>query len=223
MFFTRPIKHYNLGERLKNEREKLGINLEQLSRLTKIPKRHIENLEDNKFLSLPPEVYVQGFLKSCADFFRIDKDEILEQYRREKKVALRKHFSIDQARFFSRYRFIITPAVIQWIVFISAVALIGGYFLYQVGVLLRPPDLTIDFPASDVAVDEPIVTVKGRVSRSHDLYFNGSLLLTDKEGIFEEKVGLQPGLNTLEFRAVNRFGKERVILRQVILKNGDVK
>lgn len=221
MFSTRPIPHYNLGERLQKEREKLGLTPEEFSRKTKIPARHIENLEKNNFLSLPPDVYVRGFLGSCAEVLNIDKNEILEQYRRERRVILKRDVSVNRDKSLKRSNFNITPAVLKWAVFIFAVLAAGGYFWYQVGFLLRPPDIFIDYPAENIVVSEPVIAVGGNAQRYYELYFNGSPLFTDENGKFSENVSLLPGLNTLEFKGINRFGKEKVILRQVIYESGN--
>lgn len=218
MFFTRPISHYNLGERLQKEREKLGLTLEEFSRKTKIPKRHLENLEENNFLFLPPDVYVRGFLNSCAEVLNIDKKDFLEQYKRERRIILKRDVSVAKNKSLKKSSFNITPAVLKWAVLIFVVLLAGGYFWYQVGFLLKPPDIFIDYPAENIVVSDPVIAVGGSAQRYHELYFNGSPLLTDENGKFSENVSLLPGLNTLEFKGVNRFGKEKVVLRQVILE-----
>lgn len=59
----------SFGELFKELREKAGVTLEELSETSKIQITHLKNLEEERFDSLPPYVYVRGFIqRSCAVF-----------------------------------------------------------------------------------------------------------------------------------------------------------
>ncbi len=60
------------GQTLKEVRERLGVNLEEIYRETKIRIKTLEDLENEEFEALPPEVYVKGFVKSYAQFLNLD-------------------------------------------------------------------------------------------------------------------------------------------------------
>lgn len=71
-----------LGEQLKKERERKGITLEEVARVTKIRKTYLQALEDGDFGAQSP-VFMKGFLKSYADFLGLDSSDILNRYKQD--------------------------------------------------------------------------------------------------------------------------------------------
>ena len=69
-----------IGERLRNAREKRGMTLDQIQDSTKIRRRYLEALETGEFRVIPGEVYVRGFLQNYASAVDLDPREILELY-----------------------------------------------------------------------------------------------------------------------------------------------
>lgn len=65
----------NLGERLKSEREKLNLSIDDVSQKTKIRHQVIEALENNNF-NILPEVYLNSFIKTYSAFLKIPEEEI---------------------------------------------------------------------------------------------------------------------------------------------------
>ncbi|MBV8051343.1 MAG: helix-turn-helix domain-containing protein, partial [Acidobacteriaceae bacterium] len=54
------------GPRLKAQREKRGITLEQISKSTKIGTRFLEALEEDHFERLPGGIFNKGFVRAYA-------------------------------------------------------------------------------------------------------------------------------------------------------------
>lgn len=71
------------GERLRIAREAKGLSLEDVAAQTRIPRRHLENIEKADWDSLPAPTYTIGFAKSYASAVDLDRTEIGDQLRDE--------------------------------------------------------------------------------------------------------------------------------------------
>ena len=71
------------GERLRVAREGLGLSIDDVATTTRIPTRHLSNLENGDFARLPAPTYSIGFAKSYASAVGLDRNEIGEQVRAE--------------------------------------------------------------------------------------------------------------------------------------------
>ncbi|HEU0284111.1 MAG TPA: RodZ domain-containing protein [Sphingomicrobium sp.] len=73
----------SVGERLKAAREKKKLSLEDIADQTRIPLRHLQNLEAGDWSNLPAPTYTIGFAKSYASAVDLDRTEIGEDLRAE--------------------------------------------------------------------------------------------------------------------------------------------
>ena len=62
-------------------REEKGISLDEISRETKISRRHLEAIEAGDFDKLPGPVYARAFLRHYAKAVGLDPEYVIEQYR----------------------------------------------------------------------------------------------------------------------------------------------
>lgn len=72
-----------VGERLRAAREEKGLSLEEVAARTRIPRRHLESLEQSDWERLPAPTYSIGFAKSYASAVDLDRSEVAEQLRSE--------------------------------------------------------------------------------------------------------------------------------------------
>ncbi len=70
----------SFGEKLKLEREKRAITLEQISLSTKIGTRMLQALEEDKFNQLPGGVFNRGFVRAYARHVGLDEDQTIADY-----------------------------------------------------------------------------------------------------------------------------------------------
>jgi cytoskeleton protein RodZ len=70
----------SFGEKLKQEREKRKITLEQISASTKIGTRMLQALEEDKFNHLPGGIFNKGFVRAYARFVGLDEDQTVADY-----------------------------------------------------------------------------------------------------------------------------------------------
>ena len=64
---------------LKEQREKVGITLQNVAAKTRIDIKFLEALEDGNFNFLP-EIYVKAFIKQYAKVIGLDEEETLQKY-----------------------------------------------------------------------------------------------------------------------------------------------
>ena len=68
-----------IGTILKKERESKKITLEQVEEATKIRRKYLEAIENEKFEVLPGEVYVKGFVATYLKYLGIkDRADVAE-------------------------------------------------------------------------------------------------------------------------------------------------
>ena len=70
----------SFGERLKVEREKRGMTLEEVSGVTKISVRNLRALEQEKFDQMPGGIFNRGFVRSYAKHLGLDEDQVVADY-----------------------------------------------------------------------------------------------------------------------------------------------
>src|SRR5258707_14396128 len=70
----------SFGQKLKLEREKRNITLEQISVSTKIGTRMLQALEENKFNQLPGGIFNKGFVRAYSRCIGLDEDQTVADY-----------------------------------------------------------------------------------------------------------------------------------------------
>jgi cytoskeletal protein RodZ len=73
----------SVGDRLRSAREAKKLSLEDIADQTRIPLRHLQNLEAGDWAALPAPTYTIGFAKSYASAVDLDRTEIGEDLRAE--------------------------------------------------------------------------------------------------------------------------------------------
>jgi cytoskeleton protein RodZ len=68
------------GARLKREREKRGVTLDDISLSTKIGKRFLSALEEEHFDQLPGGIFSRGFVRAYARHLGIDEEQAVADY-----------------------------------------------------------------------------------------------------------------------------------------------
>ncbi|MFN0094888.1 MAG: helix-turn-helix domain-containing protein [Dehalococcoidia bacterium] len=72
----------NIGGVLREARSKRGLSIDQVAQETRISSRFIHALEAEHFDALPAPVYVRGFLRSYANYLRVDPAPLLSELDR---------------------------------------------------------------------------------------------------------------------------------------------
>jgi len=207
------VKKIGLAEFLKEKRQEKNLTLERLSDLTKIQIYHLEGLEAGHFEKLPPAVYCVGIFKRLSKFLDADENEIMEAYRNEfESSTSNKTGSAPIAK--RESYFILTPSKLMIFAGGLLLLLLSGYLWYQFNFLIGPPNLAIK-PSEDAVTKEEIILVSGKTDNGINLTINGENTYVDSKGSFEKSIQLAAGVNVIEIKAVNNFGKVSTIIRQI--------
>ena len=78
--YTANAKGATFGARLKREREKRSISLDDVSAATKISLRMLRALEEEKFEQLPGGIFNKGFVRAYARHLGIDEEQAVADY-----------------------------------------------------------------------------------------------------------------------------------------------
>ena len=70
----------SFGEKLRLEREKRKISLDEISSSTKIGTRMLQALEEEKFSQLPGGIFNKGFVRAYARMVGLDEDQAVADY-----------------------------------------------------------------------------------------------------------------------------------------------
>ena len=73
-------KQLNIGQKLKDARIANGFTIDDLQQATKIQKRYLLAIEDEKFDELPGDFYVRAFIKQYANTVGLNGNELLQEY-----------------------------------------------------------------------------------------------------------------------------------------------
>lgn len=94
-----------------------------------------------------------------------------------------------------------------------------GFLIFEGRGLILPPPLQLFSPSADAVIKTRQVLLAGQTKPGVKVLVNGSELLPNEQGYFEENLVLQNGLNVLEIKAVKRYVRPRVIERKILVND----
>jgi cytoskeleton protein RodZ len=71
----------HLGEQLRNARERLGLEVDEVARQLCLSARQVTALEADAFADLPSPTFTRGFIRNYAKLLQIDAEQLLAMYR----------------------------------------------------------------------------------------------------------------------------------------------
>ncbi len=76
------------GRFLREQRLRRGLSLEQLAAATKIPRRSLEFLEEDRHEGLPGPVFVKGFVRCVARALSVDVQTVMDLLYERERAAI---------------------------------------------------------------------------------------------------------------------------------------
>lgn len=76
------------GRFIREQRKRRGMTIEQLAAATKIPRRSLEQLENDSYDGLPGPVFVKGFLRCAALALGVDVQSVMDLLYERERAAL---------------------------------------------------------------------------------------------------------------------------------------
>lgn len=205
------------GEILKSERVKKGLSLEDVSQKTKIQVAFLQAIEERNYHKLPSSSYAKGLVRNYAQSLGLNIEKVLAFFRREYEEKVPPVKIPPQP--IDAPLIALTPAKVLTF-FVSAVIIVFLLVLFwQYKSFAGKPILLVSYPLNQTTIDRPFVTVSGRTDKDAKVFINGEETRVSTEGIFEQIVNLNSGLNTIRVVARNKVEKESVVERVVEVKS----
>ena len=202
-----------LGDALREQRERMGVTLQQAAAATRIREKFLQAIESGDYQSLPGTVYTKGFLRNYAEYLSLDAEEMVALYTGERGGS-------EPTRSFSPMKplvkrsFIFTPTVLGPVVVLAGVLLFVGYVYYQFTNFAVAPRVDITDPPGDAVSQTAEYTVKGKTNPEGRITVRTSPGLDTindvhpaKDGTFSVTVPLKPGPNHVEVQVLDPSGK----------------
>ena len=79
-FFRNEVFMKDIGEKLKNARESMGITIEEAAQDLKLRPSQLENIEQGNKESFKDIFYLKMFIKNYSKYLGLDYDEMLEEF-----------------------------------------------------------------------------------------------------------------------------------------------
>lgn len=209
------MENTSLKDLLREHIELKGFTPKKISETTGIPERYVEALLTGNDKVLPPAAYVHGYLAKLAEVLNFDKETMWRLYQKE--AALYSSGPLDRL---PSNRFAVRTFGKKWLIAGLVLVFLLAYLLTNVYQMLSVPELEIINPAMEsIITPSGSITLEGKTDPSYTLTVNGAEVYVNKDGQFEKKFQLQPGLNTVEFRVKRFLGKENLAVRQIIYQS----
>jgi len=106
--------------------------------------------------------------------------------------------------------------LLKTISLIIAILVIGGYTYYQARALISGPEITITSPLNGTSFDDPLIEITGNTKNITHISLNNRTIFIDKMGTFNEKLLIHEGLNIIEVKAVDKFGRTKSKILELV-------
>ena len=207
------------GQRLKTERLKSGITLEDVAKATKIKVKFLLAIENGDYKNLPSATYAVGFVRNYAKFLNLSEKEILALFRREyddkplvkvlpEGLSKKEDFPLRRIKF---------PQTIKIIIFIFVI--LAFYILFQYRYAIINPPLEVSVPKEGDILSSQTVNVVGKTDSNASVFVNNDPISVDGNGNFKKIITVFSGKTTISVKVINYFGRETIAERHIEVKN----
>lgn len=202
------------GQLLQEARAKKRLELNEVSKFTKIREVFLTNIEADDYTGLPSGTIARGFIRNYSEFLGLKPDYVLAVFRRDfvenpsgRIIPRGMVEPIAKSNLWTPRSSIIAVVVLIFVLF-------GFYLIYQYRVLTGPPNLTIAEPQ----VTESTVEISGRTDPEAAVSVNGQLISLEKAGKFSFRLPLNSGDNQINIVATGKSGKTTSLTRTVVVR-----
>ena len=209
-----------VGQVLKEERERKFYTLLEIEKVTKIRKELLEALETGQYQKLPPQTFVQGFIKNYGKFLGLNTEKLLAVYRREFSEGKNPPRVLESfSNPIDKKRFRITPARVLGFVVLGLVVIFFAYLWFEYRFLVGAPFLEVSYPADQQGISESAVTVLGKTDPEAKVTINNQEIQVDSSGKFSQEIKLSENTNNIVIKSTSKSGKETKVEKTVFLKH----
>lgn len=206
-----------LGGRFRQERELHGLDIKTVAEFTHIQPKYLTAIEEGDFTKLPKaKAYRQAYLREYATFLGLDAAHVLEQFALEEGFddtpQVHPHTTLKQFPFAS------VSVFARTLVLVGFVVAFGGYLAWQVKGVVEPPHLAVYSPLEGSISSDLFTIIQGETEKESQLTVNGQEIRPTESGIFETRIDLSPGVNTITVVATKKHGKTSTVVRHLVVK-----
>ncbi len=207
-----------IGQRIKDARLEKGLTIDQISEITKIKAVFLSAIENGEYDKLPSAAYAQGFVRNYIKFLGLPEKETLALFRRE--FDTNKSYKVLPSGFGKNNKFSLSKIrmkqslIIIILIFVS----LFSFLFYQYKNAIFNPSLDIFSPQEKTVFQSSVILVSGKTDPDVTVFVDDTAVSVDKDGAFKKNVVVLSGKTTIEIKAVNSFGKETIIKREVEVK-----
>lgn len=203
----------SVGEILKKERQKQGIELSAVEKQIKVRQKFLKAVEENNWSIFTSKIYIEGVIKNYSMFLGLDEKRTLAFFRRdyEKKEAIKFKRKVASLYLISETRRIVIAAII--FIFLLFI----GYFGYQLKLYFSPAKVTIVSPNINTFKKQDKIKIVGKTEKDAAVTIFGERIYQNKEGIFEYEFPLHTGKNDLIIEVVGANGRKSY-LKKIYVK-----
>ena len=208
-----------VGQVLKEERERKFYTIDEVEKSTKIRKELLEALEQGQYQKLPPQTFVQGFIKNYGKFLGLNTEKLLAVYRREFSEGKNPPRILESfSNPLDKRKFKITQAKALGTVILTLIIIFFGYLWFEYRFLAGAPFLEVLKPLDQESIFSPEVLVSGRTDPEDKVSINNQEIQVDSSGRFFQEIKLSENVNKIVVIATSKSGKETKVERTVFLK-----
>ncbi|MDO8488422.1 MAG: helix-turn-helix domain-containing protein [bacterium] len=205
------------GQILSLARKSKKLEIEDVSRITRIRPNFLLLVEADDYSQLPSGTVARGFIRNYSEFLGLDPINVLAAFRRDfvenrlgQIVPRSLADPVSSRVFWTPRTTLISVVAMVFTVFI-------GYLGYQYRVLTGPPQLQLVQPVDGQTVTENTVLVSGETDPEATISVGDHLVALDKGGEFSFRASLIEGENQISVTATSKSGKTTTLTRKVIM------
>lgn len=200
------------GERLRQARNSLHLNLKQVAYKTGIKQDYLIAMENENFSVLPSGLYGKNFIKKYAQFLQIDPEEILNKTPFALENPQNNPFSKKQIK---RKNFLVFPKIIRNILLVLIILAFFSYLSFYLLKAREMPELVIHEPKDNITIEEQKINISGKTDPSAKLTINGKTIFLENNGNFSTGIDLKQGINELVIISQKKYSQENIIEKQI--------
>lgn len=208
-----PQSRTPLGVWLRGERESRGWTIEKAARETRIEKKYLTAMEEDRLESLPLGLVRRNFVRGYVNTLGGNPERFTTAH--EEGVPAINSTTVHPP---VGIRHVLTPAHLTFIALALAGAGVVSYLGFEAQSLLKSPPLSLAAPVNGLVTDVPVTTVDGVTGPDATVSVNGKTLLKESNGHFRAQVDLVRGANTITVQTKKKYSRPRVEQRTVLFQ-----
>jgi transcriptional regulator with XRE-family HTH domain len=211
-----------IAEQLRLARQAKKLKLKEIATKLNINYHYLRALEKGEYHKLPQGIYGKNFLKRYAIFLGLDHRQLLQLFNSEfqstRRVKQRQLFA--KQRVTARY-FLALPNLLRGLTIIIITVICFAYLGYRLEKIISPPYLNISQPPDNLITREQSLEIIGQTETEAQIIINGETVLSDHNGNFTKTIYLKDGLNIISITATKKYGRDKNIVKQILLTDED--